>query len=99
MRRYHGDPVRDRGRSGIPGHAILTDLGELCNTVINVSDPHHIETVGRNEFSSGTNLEYAYEHEYGEGQAERNFIGIREEFIDKLEEAVANEAEKFISGV
>lgn len=99
LRRYHGDPIRDRGRSGIPGHPVLTDLGDLFDSIVNEGASNHVEEAIKNEFKTGTNIEYAWEHEYGQGQAERPFIGIREEFIDRLEAAVADHAQALIAGV
>jgi phage gpG-like protein len=99
LRRNHGDPLLDGGRSGVPGHPLLIDTGELVNSIADQSNSNHVETVLDRLFATGTNIPYAAEHEYGEGQAVRSYIGISDEYIDRMAVKVSEWAIEIIAGV
>ena len=99
LRRHHGDPILDRGRSGIPGHPLLIDTGELLTSIADQSSANHVETVLDRLFQTGTNIPYAHEHEHGIGQATRSYIGIGDEYIDRMAVKVTDWAIEIIAGV
>lgn len=90
LRRYHGHPILDRGRSGVPGHPLLIDLGNLSSSVLDRSHANHVEQILDRAFETGTSIEYAAEHEYGVGQTKRSFISVDESHLDKMGEAIAD---------
>jgi phage gpG-like protein len=89
LRKYHGHPVLDRGRSGVPGHDLLIDLGELRESVVDPTAPNHVEGFLGRVLETGTNIYYAAPHEYGTSiMPARPFIEISSEWIDRMVEPV-----------
>lgn len=84
LRKWHGHPEYDKGRSGIPGHPLLIDTGAMYQSLIGGAD--HTETLQGRMVETGTTLYYAAKHETGEGRMPaRPFIGIGEQFLAKIE--------------
>jgi phage gpG-like protein len=102
LRVFHGHPILDRGRSGIPGHPVLYDLGDLFDSIVNKSAENHVETALDRVFATGTNIFYGADHEYGVPERNlpaRPFIGIGEPYIERLGDSIADWGWQIILGV
>ncbi len=100
LRKYHGDPLKDLGRSGYPGHPLLIDLGVLFQSVTSEFGQDHIgETLDR-AFSTGTDLPYAAYHEYGTDKLpQRSFIGVSDGSLDQMQGMVSDWGWSVLVGV
>lgn len=66
------------------GRYTLVKSGDLRDSVTKVNDSHHIKNMNGYEFDFGTNIPYAYEHNFGIGQEKRTFLDITENDLNLL---------------
>lgn len=100
LRKYHGHPTLDKGRSGIPGHPLLIDTGDLYLSVTSPSGPDHVGEIIDKAFTSGTDLPYAGFMEFGTNKIPaRPFIGIDKKTVDNMQEKVSEWGWSILIGI
>lgn len=100
LRKYHGHPIKDKGRSGYPGHPLLIDTGDLYLSVTSTSGPDHVGEILDRAFTSGTDLPYAGFMEFGTDKIPaRPFIGIGEEPVAAMADKVSEFGWSILMGV